>query len=172
MKTSSLLPIFKENVEQQSQLFSKRLMSTAQSLGSLKNPSPKPVTGTWSCMGQLTEENEAMKKQLDYLSNFTQRENICIIGLPESAEMPDPTNFISRLLLQDFGPIAFEIPIIIGRIEPRPMAGDRPRPKFISWIQLLCSTSSAYVTTNLFKGLDISRSQEGPIKVALCFRCF
>ncbi len=50
------------------------------------------------------KENEAIKKQLDYLSNYRQRENIPIFGLPESVEMPKPADFVCNLLCEVFGP--------------------------------------------------------------------
>lgn len=47
------------------------------------------VTVAW-----LMKGNEGMKKQLDHLSNYTRRENIHIIGLPESVEMLKPADFV------------------------------------------------------------------------------
>uniref|UniRef100_A0A3Q3GSZ6 Reverse transcriptase domain-containing protein n=1 Tax=Labrus bergylta TaxID=56723 RepID=A0A3Q3GSZ6_9LABR len=93
------------------------------------------LLGLGETVTQLSKENEAMKKQLDYLSNYTRRENISIIGLPESAEMPESANFVSNLLREVFGPNAFEMPIITDRAHwtagPRPSAGDRPRPLLV-----------------------------------------
>uniref|UniRef100_A0A3Q3E4R0 Uncharacterized protein n=1 Tax=Labrus bergylta TaxID=56723 RepID=A0A3Q3E4R0_9LABR len=73
------------------------------------------LSGLGETVTRLSKENEAMKKQLDYLSNYTRRENICIIGVPESAEMPEPANFVSSLRREGFGPNAFEMPSIIDR---------------------------------------------------------
>lgn len=80
-------------------------------------------------MAQLTKENEAMKKQLDYLSNYTQRENIHIINLPKSVELADPANFICACGVFDL--VICEMPIIIDHVHqtavPRPAAGARLR---------------------------------------------
>ena len=70
-----------------------------------------------------------------YLSNYTQRQNIRIIGLPESVEMPKPADFVCNLLCEIFGPNAFEMPIIIDRIHrtaaPKPSAEAKPRPLLV-----------------------------------------
>ena len=93
------------------------------------------LVGLGETVARLTKENEAMKKQLDYLSNYTRRENIRIIGLPESAEMPKPADFVCNLLREVFGPNAFEMPIIIDRVHrtaaPKPPADAKPRPLLV-----------------------------------------
>lgn len=91
-----------------------------------RNPLPTPVTN----IGLIQKENEAMKKQLDYLSNYTERENIHIINLPKSVELADLANFICALC-SVFDLVVFEMPIIIYHdhqtAAPRPAAGARPR---------------------------------------------
>lgn len=85
------------------------------------------VTAAW-----LMKENEAMKKQLDHLSNYTRRENIHIIGLPESVEMLKPADFVCTYI---FGPNASEMPVIIDRVHQtntqKPPADTKPRPLLV-----------------------------------------
>lgn len=70
-----------------------------------------------------------MKIQLDYLNNYTQRDNFHIIGLPESVEMPKPADFVFNLLREVFCPNAFEMPVIIDYVQrTKPPTDAKPRP--------------------------------------------
>lgn len=80
-------------------------------------------------MAKLTKENEAVKKQLDYPSNCTRRENIRTIGLPE--ERPKPADFVCNLVRDVFGLNAFEMPIIDPVHCTSAPADAKPRPVLV-----------------------------------------
>uniref|UniRef100_A0A1A8UW67 Uncharacterized protein n=1 Tax=Nothobranchius furzeri TaxID=105023 RepID=A0A1A8UW67_NOTFU len=61
----------------------------------------------------LAKQNEALREKVMYLENYTRRQNIRILGIPENAEGPRPTEFIAKLLIDVFGEDNFERPLSI-----------------------------------------------------------
>lgn len=67
------------------------------------------------------------------MENYTRRQNIRILGIPEDTEGPGPSEFITRLLTDVLGEDSFEKPPLVDRahrsLAPKPTGGDnRPRP--------------------------------------------
>lgn len=50
----------------------------------------------------MAKENATLKEKLMYLENYTRRQNIRIVGIPENTEGSQPTEFISNLLFELF----------------------------------------------------------------------
>ncbi|KAJ4939396.1 hypothetical protein JOQ06_028845, partial [Pogonophryne albipinna] len=80
----------------------------------------------------LQQDNVLLKTKLADLEGRSRRQNIRIIGLPESLEGPRPTAFFSQLLVDVFGKEVLSSPPELDRahrsLAPKPAAGDKPRP--------------------------------------------
>ena len=78
--------------------------------------------------------NKLLAKTLD-LESRSRRNNIRVIGLPESIEGPTPTMFFSKLLVELLGEEILESPPELDRahraLAARPERGSRPRPVII-----------------------------------------
>nr|XP_021325841.1 uncharacterized protein LOC550357 isoform X3 [Danio rerio] len=84
-----------------------------------------------ACAG-LTKENEWLRSKMSDLEGRSRRQNIRIVGLPESIEGPRPTNFFSEMLAEVFGDQILASPPELDRAHripaPKPAPGQRPRP--------------------------------------------
>ncbi|KAJ7990688.1 hypothetical protein DPEC_G00302990 [Dallia pectoralis] len=81
----------------------------------------------------LAKENDALRERLAYLENYTRRQNLRIVGIPENAEGPRPTEFITKLLIDVLGEDSFVKPPSVDRahrsLAPKPAVGvNKPRP--------------------------------------------
>ncbi|KAF3848746.1 hypothetical protein F7725_015243 [Dissostichus mawsoni] len=83
----------------------------------------------------LQQDNVLLKTKLADLERRSRRQNIRIIGLPESLEGPRPTAFFSQLLVDVFGKEVLSSPPELDRahrsLAPKPAAGDKPRPVIV-----------------------------------------
>lgn len=83
----------------------------------------------------LREDNKWLKSKLSDLEGRSRRQNIRIVGLPESVEGNRPTTFFSQFLFDMFGERVFPSPPELDRAHrstaPKPGPGDRPRPVII-----------------------------------------
>ena len=84
----------------------------------------------------LARENKALRENVAYLENYTRRQNIRIVGIPENAEGLRPTEFITKVLTDVLGEDNFERPLAEDRahrsLAPKPTGGEnRPRPVIV-----------------------------------------
>lgn len=84
----------------------------------------------------LSQENNALKEKVAYLENYTRRQNIRIVGIPENVEGPRPSEFVTKLLMDALGEDSFENPPSVDRahrtLAPKPVDGvNKPRPLII-----------------------------------------
>lgn len=83
----------------------------------------------------LQEDNKSLKSKLSDLEGRSRRQNLRIVGLPESVEGPRPTAFFSKLLVEVFGDQTLSSPPELDRAHrsliPKPAPGERPRPVII-----------------------------------------
>ena len=83
----------------------------------------------------LQHDNESLKAKLADLEGRSRRQNIRIIGLPESLEGSIPTTFFSQLLVDVFGMEVLSSPPELDRahwsLAPKPATGHKPRPVII-----------------------------------------
>uniref|UniRef100_A0A3Q2PUB8 L1 transposable element RRM domain-containing protein n=1 Tax=Fundulus heteroclitus TaxID=8078 RepID=A0A3Q2PUB8_FUNHE len=83
----------------------------------------------------LAKENRELRDKVTYLENYTRRQNIRIVGIPENTEGAKPTEFIAKLLLELFGEDNFQTPPSVDRAHrssaPKPGEGNRPRPLIV-----------------------------------------
>ncbi|TWW54773.1 hypothetical protein D4764_0109550 [Takifugu flavidus] len=84
---------------------------------------------------ELTAANEKLKAKTADLEARSRRNNVRIIGLPESIEGPRPTDFFSALLSQLLGEETLPKPPVLDRahrsLASKPKQGERPRPVII-----------------------------------------
>lgn len=84
---------------------------------------------------ELREENRLLKLKLSDLEGRSRRQNIRVVGLPESVEDPQPTAFFSQLLVEVFGDRVLSSPPELDRAHripmPKPGPDGRPRPIII-----------------------------------------
>lgn len=84
-----------------------------------------------ACAG-LTKENEWLRSKMSDLEGRSRRQNIRIVGLPESIEGPRPTNFFSEMLAEVFGDQILASPPELDRAHripaPKPAPGQRSLP--------------------------------------------
>ncbi len=80
----------------------------------------------------LRKDNEGLRAKVSDLEGRSGRQNVRIIGLPESIEGPHPTTFFSQLLVEVFGHQNLPSPPELDRAHriaaPKPASGQRPRP--------------------------------------------
>lgn len=80
----------------------------------------------------LQKDNELLKLKVADLEGRSRRQNIRIIGLPESIEGPRPSTFFSQLLVDVLGTEVLTSPPELDRahrsLAPKPAPGGRPRP--------------------------------------------
>ncbi|KAF3858784.1 hypothetical protein F7725_011985 [Dissostichus mawsoni] len=91
------------------------------------------------CLQQLEDacsalkgDNETLKTKVADLEGRSRRQNLRIIGLPESIEGPRPSAFFSQLLVDTLGAEILASPPELDRahrsLAPKPAPGGRPRP--------------------------------------------
>lgn len=80
----------------------------------------------------LRDDNTRLKAKVADLESRSRRQNIRILGLPESIESGSPTEFFSKLLCELLGNNTLPSPPEIDRahrsLAPKPSPGQRPRP--------------------------------------------
>lgn len=80
----------------------------------------------------LTADHKKLQEKCIDLENRSRRQNIRIIGIPETAENNKPTDFVAKFLSKILGEDNFDGPILVDRahrsLAPRPRIGERPRP--------------------------------------------
>lgn len=80
----------------------------------------------------LQEDNTKLKAKVTDLESRSRRQNVRILGIPESTESGRPTEFFSNLLCKVFGSEILPSPPEIDRahrsLAPKPAQGERPRP--------------------------------------------
>ncbi|TWW59884.1 hypothetical protein D4764_06G0014140 [Takifugu flavidus] len=93
------------------------------------------LLGLEATCAELTAANEKLKAKTADLEARSRRNNVRIIGLPESIEGPRPTDFFSALLSQLLGEETLPKPPVLDRahrsLAPKPKQGERPRPVII-----------------------------------------
>ena len=97
------------------------------------NEFDKRLSSVETSQTSLAKENHALKEKVAYLENYTRRQNIRIVGIPENAEGPRPSEFITSLLIDVLGENSFEKLPSVDRahrsLAPKPADGDnRPQP--------------------------------------------
>ena len=79
-------------------------------------------------MKRLAADLKKVKESCVSLEGFSRRNNLRLVSVPESAEMPRATDFVSWLLKDVF---ALEEKPLIDRahraLRPKPRDGERPR---------------------------------------------
>lgn len=95
------------------------------------NEFDKRLTEVEQCQANMAAENATLKEKIMYLENYTRRQNIRIVGIPENTEGPQPTEFISNLLFELFRQ-DFSKPPKVDRahrnVAQKPAGNERPRP--------------------------------------------
>lgn len=83
------------------------------------------------CVALASSTAKLTAKTTD-LESRSRRNNIRIIGLPESIEGPRPTSFFAELLAETFGDQTLQSPLELDRahraLTAKPQPGSRPRP--------------------------------------------
>lgn len=84
---------------------------------------------------ELADSNNKLLRKMTDLESRSRRNNIRIIGLPESIEGPQPTTFFSELLVELLGEETLTSPPELDRahrsLAAKPPSGSRPRPVII-----------------------------------------
>ncbi|XP_016390142.1 uncharacterized protein LOC107725410, partial [Sinocyclocheilus rhinocerous] len=79
----------------------------------------------------LQKDNKSLKLKVADLEGHSRRQNVQIIGLPESIEGPRPTVFFSQLLVDIFGTEVLASPPELDRahrsLASKPAPGEKPR---------------------------------------------
>ena len=101
------------------------------------NEFDKRLSSMEASQTSLARENKALREKVAYLENYTRRQNIRIVGIPENAEGPRPTEFITKVLIDVLGEDNFERPLAEDRAH-RSLA---PKPTDRSHSLLSCITS-------------------------------
>ncbi|KAI4794421.1 hypothetical protein KUCAC02_032074 [Chaenocephalus aceratus] len=83
----------------------------------------------------LTDSNVKLLAKVTDLESRSRRNNIRIVGLPESIEGPHPSTFFPKLLMEVFGEGVLDSPPECDRahrsLTNKPKPGQRPRPVII-----------------------------------------
>ncbi|KAJ4945221.1 hypothetical protein JOQ06_013756 [Pogonophryne albipinna] len=83
----------------------------------------------------LTDSNVKLLAKVTDLESRSRRNNIRIVGLPESIEGPHPSTFFPKLLMEVFGEGVLDSPPECDRahrsLTDKPKPGQRPRPVII-----------------------------------------
>lgn len=83
----------------------------------------------------LADSHNKLRLKMTDLESRSRRNNIRIVGVPESIEGPKPTIFFSELLVEIFGEETLESPPELDRahrsLVTRPPPGSRPRPVIV-----------------------------------------
>ncbi|KAK7878078.1 hypothetical protein WMY93_031274 [Mugilogobius chulae] len=83
----------------------------------------------------LKKDNKQLKSKLSDLEGRSRRQNLRIVGLPESVEGPRPTVFFSQFLVEVFGAQTLPSPPELDRahrsLVPKPGLNERPRAVII-----------------------------------------
>ncbi|KAI4788433.1 hypothetical protein KUCAC02_025853 [Chaenocephalus aceratus] len=99
------------------------------SLPTLSLPSLEATCAT------LTDSNVKLLAKVTDLKSRSRRNNIRIVGLPESIEGPHPSTFFPKLLMEVFGEGVLDSPPECDRAQrsltDKPKPGQRPRPVII-----------------------------------------
>ncbi|CAL1602877.1 unnamed protein product [Knipowitschia caucasica] len=88
-----------------------------------------------ACYLKVLTENEKLRTKVTDLEGRSRRSNVRLVGLPESIEGVQPTNFFAQLLQEVFGRDLFpslpELDRAHRSLAPKPKPGDRPRPVMV-----------------------------------------
>ena len=76
----------------------------------------------------LARENNTLREKVAYLENYTRRQNTRIVGIPENAEGPQPTEFITKVLIDVLGEDSFERLLAVDRAQKSAGGENRLRP--------------------------------------------
>lgn len=80
----------------------------------------------------LREDNTKLKAKVTDLESRSRRQNLRILGIPESIESGNPSEYFSKVLCEIFGPETLPSPPDIDRahrsLAAKPAPGQRPRP--------------------------------------------
>lgn len=74
------------------------------------NESDKRLDRVETTQTLLAKENDALKEKVAFLENYTRRQNIRIVGIPENVEGSRPSEFVTKLLMDVLGEDSFEKP--------------------------------------------------------------
>lgn len=89
----------------------------------------------------LRKQNDYLLEKVDQLENYSRRNNIRLINLPEGREGTIPVKFFTDWLPSALGSDNFPDPIIIERAHralfPRPPPDKKPRPVIIRFLRYL-----------------------------------
>ncbi|KAI4873841.1 hypothetical protein NFI96_023034, partial [Prochilodus magdalenae] len=87
----------------------------------------------------LLKDNESLKSKVDYLENYSRRNNVRIVGLKEGTETDDPVKFFGEWLPQVLGTTHFPSPLDIERAHRtpsfKPPLNESPRPVLIRFLR-------------------------------------
>ncbi|KAJ4936530.1 hypothetical protein JOQ06_001120 [Pogonophryne albipinna] len=108
---------------------------TIASLESNANLQDERMLGLEATCATLTDSNVKLLAKVADLESRSRRNNIRIVGLPESIEGPHPTTFFPKLLMEVFGEAVLDSPPECDRahrsLTDKPKPGQRPRPVII-----------------------------------------
>uniref|UniRef100_A0A1A7WJK3 Uncharacterized protein n=1 Tax=Iconisemion striatum TaxID=60296 RepID=A0A1A7WJK3_9TELE len=90
--------------------------STIQQLKTTMNDMHNRMLELETTCSMLMQENEKLKPNTDDPENWSRCNNICITGLPEKAEGPCCTVFITECLTEIFGAEAFPTPLAVDGV--------------------------------------------------------
>ncbi|XP_069744743.1 zinc finger and BTB domain-containing protein 11 isoform X1 [Narcine bancroftii] len=90
---------------------------------------------------ELRERERELERKVDYLENQSRRNNVKIVGLPESMEEQDPLHFFTEWIPQILGQEFFSGGLVLERahraLKRRPLFGQPPRPEIIRCLNYL-----------------------------------
>ncbi|KAI4822545.1 hypothetical protein KUCAC02_008083 [Chaenocephalus aceratus] len=110
-------------------------VSTIASLESNANLQDERMLALEATCATLTDSNVKLLAKVTDLESRSRRNNIRIVGLPESIEGPHPSTFFPKLLMEVFGEGVLYSPPECDRahrsLTDKPKPGQRPRPVII-----------------------------------------
>lgn len=89
------------------------------------------VSNLHSKLSSATEENIALKANVEDLVSRSKRQNIRVLGLPEDVEGKDPRQFMTDFFAEVLGDILTAPPVLDRAhrsLRPKPRQGQNPRP--------------------------------------------
>ncbi|KAI4827244.1 hypothetical protein KUCAC02_030654 [Chaenocephalus aceratus] len=108
---------------------------TIASLESNANLQDERMLALEATCATLTDSNVKLLAKVTDLESRSRRNNIRIVGLPESIEGPHPSTFFPKLLMEVFGEGVLDSPPECDRahrsLTDKPKPGQRPRPVII-----------------------------------------
>ena len=106
-----------------------------ESLESNANLTEERIQALEASCSTLSEACAKLKNKNIDLEGRSRRNNIRIVGLPESIEGPRPTSFFSDVLMEILGVQVLQTPPELDRahrsLAAKPRQGDRPRPVIV-----------------------------------------